>query len=102
METGTPDDKATADGWLNRYLAVQGTCAECAAAPAHPLPRRSARSHWPHRRLGSSKARRHGRDEQSRRILRAGDRHQAERLEALYRTGSADIVHATGAETSTR
>ena len=29
METGTPDVKGTPDGWLNRYLAIQGTCAEC-------------------------------------------------------------------------
>ena len=29
METGTPDVKATPDGWLNRYLAAKGTCAEC-------------------------------------------------------------------------
>src|SRR5512132_1026741 len=33
METGTPDNKGTADGWLNRYLAVKGTCAEC--TPQH-------------------------------------------------------------------
>src|SRR5205807_9425832 len=31
METGTPDNKGTRDGWLNRYLAIQGTCeAGCA------------------------------------------------------------------------
>src|SRR3979411_653559 len=29
METGTPDMKGTTDGWLNRYLAVKGTCDEC-------------------------------------------------------------------------
>src|SRR5450759_4287316 len=29
METGTPDNKGTADGWLNRYLATSGTCEEC-------------------------------------------------------------------------
>src|ERR1700738_453885 len=29
METGTPDVKSTTDGWLNRYLAVKGTCDEC-------------------------------------------------------------------------
>src|SRR5260370_37480282 len=33
MESGTPDVKGTTDGWLNRYLAVQGTCAECARNP---------------------------------------------------------------------
>src|SRR5919201_3122429 len=29
MESGTPDVKATPDGWLNRYLATKGTCEEC-------------------------------------------------------------------------
>src|SRR6059058_4425719 len=29
MESGTPDNKGTRDGWLNRYLAVRGTCDEC-------------------------------------------------------------------------
>src|SRR5688500_10211960 len=29
MESGTPDVKGTTDGWLNRYLAVKGTCDEC-------------------------------------------------------------------------
>jgi uncharacterized protein (DUF1501 family) len=28
MESGTPDVKGTADGWLNRFLATRGTCAE--------------------------------------------------------------------------
>ena len=42
METGTPDRKGTTDGWLNRYLAVKGTCEACAAGERRP-PRRSAR-----------------------------------------------------------
>src|SRR5256885_9755307 len=29
MESGTPDNKGTPDGWLNRYLATRGTCEEC-------------------------------------------------------------------------
>src|SRR6188508_1499660 len=33
METGTPDVKGTSDGWLNRYLAVKGTCDECKVTP---------------------------------------------------------------------
>ena len=37
METGTPDVKGTPDGWLNRYLAVKGTCAECELAKASPF-----------------------------------------------------------------
>ena len=41
METGTPDQKGTRDGWLNRYLALKGTCeAGCTHAPA-PSPFRA-------------------------------------------------------------
>src|SRR3954469_17360589 len=29
MESGTPDNKGTHDGWLNRYLATEGTCEAC-------------------------------------------------------------------------
>jgi uncharacterized protein (DUF1501 family) len=29
METGTPDIKGSQDGWLNRYLGVQGSCDHC-------------------------------------------------------------------------
>src|SRR5438874_3232647 len=32
MESGTPDNKGTREGWLNRYLAVRGTCEECNSA----------------------------------------------------------------------
>ena len=32
MESATPDNKGTRDGWLNRYLAVKGTCDECRLA----------------------------------------------------------------------
>src|SRR5262245_63515983 len=31
MESATPDNKGTRDGWLNRYLATRGTCEECGA-----------------------------------------------------------------------
>src|SRR5678809_1240910 len=33
MESGTPDNKGTRDGWLNRYLATQGTCEDCKPSP---------------------------------------------------------------------
>src|SRR5882672_302382 len=33
MESGTPDNKGTRDGWLNRYLAVKGTCDQCQVSP---------------------------------------------------------------------
>lgn len=94
METGTPDVKGTADGWLNRYLAVKGTCDECnlnktpfrAVSLTPQTPRilegpsptvaMNSLSEFSVRATGSS----------------------AERLEALYRTGSADLVHGTGTE----
>ena len=93
METGTPDVKGTADGWLNRYLATRGTCEACASAspfravalaaqtprilegPA-PVVAMSSLDDFTVRATGS----------------------QVERLEALYRTGSADIVHGAGSE----
>ena len=34
METGTPDQKGTTDGWLNRLLAVRGTCEGSCASPS--------------------------------------------------------------------
>src|SRR5438445_7561367 len=36
MESGTPDAKATRDGWLNRYLATKGTCEECSNGGVRP------------------------------------------------------------------
>jgi uncharacterized protein (DUF1501 family) len=97
MESGTPDNKGTHDGWLNRYLAVKGTCDEC------KLP------------SGASSAfRAVSMTPQTPRILEGGapsvsmnsldeftirtNGSQAERIEALYRTGSADVVHAAGGE----
>jgi uncharacterized protein (DUF1501 family) len=104
METGTPDVKATPDGWLNRYLAAHGTCAECAAAAGGPPP---ADATSPFRAVALSK--------QTPRILEGpapciamsslddftirATGSDVERLEALYRTGSADLIHGAGAET---
>ena len=102
METGTPDVKGTPDGWLNRLLAARGTCEEC--TPAHPAAR-DGRS--PFRAVAMAA--------QTPRILegpqptvamnslgdftvRATNPSTVARLEALYRTGSADLVHASGGE----
>jgi uncharacterized protein (DUF1501 family) len=96
MESGTPDVKSTPDGWLNRYLAAKGTCEECA-----PGVRRS-----PFQAVAMT--------DQTPRILegpapavamtsldaftvRTGGT-SAEQIEALYRTGSSDVVHASGSE----
>ena len=94
MESGTPDLKSTRDGWLNRYLAVSGTCEACAVEPS------------PFRAVAMSA--------QTPRILHGGapavamaslggftvraSGSSAGRLEALYRTGTADVVHASGSE----
>ena len=95
METGTPDVKGTADGWLNRVLAAEGTCAQCqvktspfrAVAFSAQTPR-SLEGPSPTIAMSSL-------DDFT--IRATGD--DAARLEALYRTGNADIIHGTGAET---
>jgi len=93
METGTPDVKGTPDGWLNRLLAVQGTCEQC--TPHNPFRAVSMTAQTPRilegpsetvamSTIGDFSVRATGSEEQ--------------RLEALYRTGSADLVHGTGSE----
>ena len=95
METGTPDVKGTTDGWLNRYLAVQGTCDECNLAKT-PFRAVALTPQTPRILEGPSPTvAMNSLDEFS--VRATGN--SAERLEALYRTGSADLVHATGAET---
>ena len=94
METGTPDNKGTADGWLNRYLAVKGTCDECNLAKT-PFRAVSMTPQTPRILEGpSATVAMNSLDEFSVRATGSS----AERLEALYRTGSADLVHGTGAE----
>ncbi len=104
MESGTPDNKGTRDGWLNRYLAVKGTCDEC-HLDAHATQAGAAKSS-PFQAVSMTP--------QTPRILEGGapsvsmnsldeftirtNGTQAERIEALYRTGSADVVHAAGGE----
>jgi uncharacterized protein (DUF1501 family) len=116
METGTPDDKNTPDGWLNRYLAVQGTCDECHLAAANGTATGAATGTATGTGVAAaSPFRAVAFAPQTPRILEGpaptvamnsldefsvrATGTQAERLEALYRTGSADIVHATGTET---
>ncbi|MEO7502505.1 MAG: DUF1501 domain-containing protein, partial [Gemmatimonadaceae bacterium] len=92
METGTPDIKGTSDGWLNRYLAVQGTCAECSANPFRAV---SLTPQTP-RILGGGAETVAMNSLGEFTVRTTGS--QAARLEALYRTGSADLVHGTGSE----
>jgi uncharacterized protein (DUF1501 family) len=104
METGTPDDKATPDGWLNRYLAVQGTCDECkihdggTVASSRTSPFRAVALAAETPRILEGPAPTVAMSSVDEFSVRAAGT-QVERLEALYRTGSADIVHATGTET---
>ena len=94
METGTPDNKGTADGWLNRYLAVKGTCDECNLAKT-PFRAVAMTPQTPRILEGpSATVAMNSLDEFSVRATGSS----AERLEALYRTGSADLVHGTGTE----
>jgi uncharacterized protein (DUF1501 family) len=92
METGTPDIKGTSDGWLNRYLAVQGTCAECARNPFRAV---SLTPQTP--RILEGGAETVAMNSLGEFTVRTTGS-QADRLEALYRTGSADLVHGTGSE----
>ena len=92
METGTPDIKGTPDGWLNRYLAVRGTCDECKASPFRAV---SLTQQTPRIMEGASEV--VAMNSLSEFTVRASGS-QAERLEALYRTGSADLIHGAGAE----
>jgi uncharacterized protein (DUF1501 family) len=92
METGTPDVKGTSDGWLNRLLSVEGTCQQCEAAPFRAIamtPQTPRILEGPSETVAMSSL-----GEFS--VRATGS--EAERLEALYRTGSADLVHGTGKE----
>jgi uncharacterized protein (DUF1501 family) len=111
METATPDVKVTADGWLNRYLATsERDVAGAAATSRHAgtsLTSTTAAGGMPFRAVAMAT--------QTPRILegpaptiamgsladfsiRSAGGSTAARLEALYRTGSADLIHGSGRE----
>jgi len=92
METGTPDVKGTPDGWLNRLLAVEGTCQQCQAEPFRAV---AMTAQTP--RILEGPAETIAMSSLGEFSVRATGS-EAERLEALYRTGSADLVHGTGQE----
>jgi uncharacterized protein (DUF1501 family) len=96
MESGTPDLKSTPDGWLNRYLAARGTCAECDAKAATPFRAVTMTAQTP--RILAGPAPVIAMSSLDDFTIRASGS-DVERLEALYRTGRADIVHGAGAET---
>lgn len=91
METGTPDIKGTTDGWLNRYLAVAGTCDEC----NNPFRAVSMTPQAP--RILEGHAETVAMNNINEFTVRATGS-QVQRLEALYKTGSTDLVHGTGTE----
>jgi uncharacterized protein (DUF1501 family) len=95
MESGTPDLKGTSDGWLNRYLAVKGTCEECAAAAASPFRAVALTSQTPRILEGPAPA--VAMNSLGEFTVRASGS-SVERLEALYRTGEVDLVHSAGRE----
>jgi len=92
METGTPDVKGTPDGWLNRLLAVEGTCQQCQAEPFRAV---AMTAQTP--RILEGPAETIAMSSLGEFSVRATGS-EAQRLEALYRTGSADLVHGTGQE----
>jgi uncharacterized protein (DUF1501 family) len=93
MESGTPDRKSTGDGWLNRYLAVKGTCQECATAEASPFRAVAMTPQTP--RILEGPAAAVAMNSLGEFTVR-GAGNSADRLEALYRTGEADLVHGAG------
>jgi len=92
MESGTPDVKGTTDGWLNRYLAASGTCAECQVSPFRAV---AMAPQTPRMLQGSSPT--VSMESLDQFAVRSGG-DAAARLEALYRTGSSDLVHGAGNE----
>jgi uncharacterized protein (DUF1501 family) len=96
MESGTPDVKGTRDGWLNRYLATRGTCEACASGSASPFQAVAMATQTPRALAGPAPTvAMNSLDEFS---VRAASANLERRLEALYRTGTADVVHAAGGE----
>jgi uncharacterized protein (DUF1501 family) len=101
LESGTPDRKSTVDGWLNRYLATHGTCEDCVPAQARvgaQVPFRAVAMTAQTPRLLEGKATTVAMDGIASFTLRGGGGDAAARIEALYRTGSADVVTGSGSE----
>jgi uncharacterized protein (DUF1501 family) len=105
MESGTPDVKGTRDGWLNRYLALRGTCeAERAGGPSAPActapsPFRAVAMAAQTPRMLDGPAPTVAMSSLDDFTVRAAGGDAERRLEALYTTGRADLVHGAGRET---
>jgi uncharacterized protein (DUF1501 family) len=96
MESGTPDLKGTRDGWLNRYLATRGTCEACAPGAPSPFQAVAMASQTPRALAGPAPTVAMNSLEEF--TVRAANPTLERRIEALYRTGNADVVHAAGGE----
>jgi len=102
MESGTPDAKGTKDGWLNRYLAAKGTCAECSPQAESGKPKAeslfravSMTQQTPRILMGpEASVAMNAIEEFS--IRATGP--AAANVESMYATGRADVVHAAGGE----
>jgi uncharacterized protein (DUF1501 family) len=99
METATPDDKSTRDGWLNRLLAATDHDASLrlAAAAGMPTPaalRGIALAVQPPRALDGAAPTIALRSLEELRIRAGGP--DATRLENLYQSMGADLVHGDG------
>ncbi|NBS59880.1 MAG: DUF1501 domain-containing protein, partial [Betaproteobacteria bacterium] len=92
MESGTPDNKGTGDGWLNRYLATNGTCQQCEVTPFRAV---AMVEQTPRILQGNAPAVAMGSLDQFT-VRSTGD--AVTRLEALYRNGTPDAIHGAGAE----
>jgi|694.fasta_scaffold59269_2 uncharacterized protein (DUF1501 family) len=93
MESGTPDNKGTRDGWLNRYLATCGTC----EADQTPTPFRAVSLTAQTPRILQGPEETVAMNSLEEFTVRASGS-DVQRLEALYRTGRADLVHGSGKE----
>lgn len=96
MESGTPDVKGTTDGWLNRYLATKGTCQECQVGTAPPFRAVAMTPQTP--RILAGHAPTIAMNSIDEFTIRTNGGDAEKRIEALYRTGSADLVHGSGSE----
>jgi uncharacterized protein (DUF1501 family) len=102
METGTPDVKGTRDGWLNRYLATRGTCEDgCATTPAgastsSPFQAVAMAAQTP--RVLDGPAPTVAMNSLAEFSIRASGSDAERRLEALYKTGTTDLIHGAGSE----
>jgi uncharacterized protein (DUF1501 family) len=113
MESGTPDNKGTKEGWLNRYLAAKGTCADC-SRPSVLGSRPDTTGAEGREPRAESLFRAVAFAQQTPRILMGPEASvamnsieefavratgpAAANIETMYGTGRADVVHAAGSE----